>query len=151
MRRTPIESKFLDELVSDCITYGLKEEEALEYIKLRFREIKSRSYQQRKARLLSEGSMRLWFDWFTRIGFVQHHKRHMEDLLKVQDDSMHQFYVETQKEPRDWRTISQLNYNIRENIRLLSELSLGTPIIAAIRSKLDKVEKFNPANNFSEQ
>ena len=75
----------------------------------------------------------------------------MEDLVKVQDDNMHQFYIETQKEPRDWRIILQLNYNIRENIKLLSELGLGTPIIAAIRSKLDKVEKFNPANNISEQ
>jgi hypothetical protein len=72
MRRTSIESKFLDELVSDCITYGLKEKEALEYIKLKFGEIKSRSYQQRKAKNLSEGSMRIWFDWFTRIGFVRY-------------------------------------------------------------------------------
>lgn len=150
MRRTPVESKFLDELVNDCITFGLKEVEALEYIKLRFGEIKSRSYQQRKAKILSEGSMRTWFEWFTRIGFVQNHKRHMEVLQKVQDDNMNQFYVETQKEPRDWRIISQINYNIRENVKLLSELGLGTPIIAAIRSKLDKVEKFNPANNYSQ-
>jgi hypothetical protein len=151
MRRTPIESKFLDELVSDCITYGLKEEEALEYIKSKFREIKSRSYQQRKAKILSEGSMRIWFDWYTRIGFVLNHKKHMEDLQKVQDDNMHQFYVETQKEPRDWRIILQLNYNIRENIKLLSELGLGTPIIAAIRSKLERTEVFKSASNFSEQ
>jgi len=151
MRRTLIESRFLDELVSDCITYGLKEEEALEYIKSKFGEIKSRSYQQRKAKILSEDSMRIWFDWFTRIGFVRNHKRHIEDLQKVQDDNMHQFYVETQKEPRDWRIILQLNCNIRENIKLLSELSLGTPIIAGIKSKLDKVERFNRANNFSEQ
>lgn len=100
----------------------MKEKEALEYIKLKFGEIKSRSYQQRKAKNLSEGSMRIWFDWFTRIGFVRYHKRHMEDLEKVQDDNMHQLYLETQKDPRDWRIISQLNYNIRENIKLLSEL-----------------------------
>ncbi len=62
----------------------------------------------------------------------------MEDLQKAQDDSMHQFYRETQNEPRNWRIISQLNYDIRENVKLLSELGLGTPIIAAIRSKLEK-------------
>lgn len=110
MRRTHIESKFLDGLVSDCITYGLKEEEGLEYIKSKFGEIKSRSYQQRKAKLQSEGSTRIWFDWFTRIGFVLNHKKHMEDLQKAQDDTMHQFYIETRKEPRNWRIISQLNY-----------------------------------------
>lgn len=95
MRRSSIESKFLDELVSDCISYNLKEKEALEYIKSKFGEIKPRSYQERKARLLSEDSTRIWFDWFTRIGFVLNHKKHTEDLQKVQDDSMHQLYIET--------------------------------------------------------
>ena len=125
-------------MVSDCITYSLKEQEALEYIKLKFGEIKSRSYQQRKAKILSEDSARIWFDWFTRIGLVLNHKKQMGDLQKVQDETMHQFYLETQKEPRDWRIISQLSYNIRENVKLLSELGLGTPIISAIRSKLEK-------------
>ncbi len=109
----------MDGLVSDCITYGLKEEEGLEYIKSKFGEIKSRSYQQRKAKLQSEGSTRIWFDWFTRIGFVLNHKKHMEDLQKAQDDTMHQFYIETQKEPRNWRIISQLNwYVMRERLGL---------------------------------
>jgi hypothetical protein len=149
MRRTSIESKFLDELVSDCITYGLKEEEGLEYIKSKFGEIKSHSYQQRKAKLLSEASTQIWFDWFTRIGFVLHHKKHMEDIQKAQDASMRQLYIEMGNEPRNWRIISQLNHDIRENVKLLSELGLGTPIIAAIKSRLEKTEK--SASNFSEQ
>jgi hypothetical protein len=45
----------------------------------------------------------------------------MEDLQKAQDDSMHQFYRETQNEPRNWRIISQLNYDIRENVKLLND------------------------------
>ena len=138
----------MDELVSDCITYGLKENEALEYIKSKFGEIKSRSYEQRKAKILSEGSMRTWFEWFTRIGFVQSHKRHMEDLVKVQDDIMHQFYLETQKEPRDWRIISQLNYNIRENIKLLSELGLGTPHYSSHKIKVRKDRNVQVSKQF---
>lgn len=47
-----------------------------------------------------------------------------------------------QKESRNWRIISQLNYDIRENVKLLSELGLGTPMIAAIRSKLEKARAF---------
>jgi len=66
-----------------------------------------------KQKILSEGSMRIWFDWCTRIGFVRYHKRLMDDLQKVQDDNMHQFYIETQKEPRNWRINSQLNYETK--------------------------------------
>jgi len=83
----------------------------------------------------------------TRIGFVLNHKKHMEDLQKAQDDTMHQFYIETQKEPRNWRIISRLNYDIRENVKLLSELGLGTPIIAAIKSKLEKARAVQHDNN----
>jgi hypothetical protein len=71
----------------------------------------------------------------------------MEDLQKAQDDSMHQLYRETQKEPRNWRIISQLNYDIRENVKLLSELGLGTPVIAAIRSKLEMARAVQRDNN----
>ena len=36
--------------------------------------------------------------------------------------------------------ISKLRYEIRENCKLLQELSLGTPIIAQIKAKIDHVE-----------
>jgi hypothetical protein len=61
----------------------------------------------------------------------------MENLEKVQADRLRQFFVETNRNQRDERKISQLNYDIRENARLLSELGLGTPIISAIKAKLE--------------
>ena len=38
------------------------------------------------SRLLSDVSYQTWGIWFTKIGFVQHHKKLIEDLHKVQDD-----------------------------------------------------------------
>jgi hypothetical protein len=133
---TQTESKFLNELVLDCITYRLHEGEALEYIKIRFKEISESSYKQRKATVLSDESTQVWLNHFTRIGFVQHHKEQIEVIQKIQADSLKQFYVETQKETRDEFKISRLKNDIRENAKLLSELGLGTPIISAIKAKL---------------
>lgn len=138
MRRTPTESRFLDELVSDCITYGLKEKEALKYVEVKFgQEIKSRSYEMRKSKLLSEGSMQIWLNHFTRIGFVQHHKEQIEHIQKLQDDSLKQFYLETINEQRNEDKILKLKQDIRDNVKLLSELGLGTPIISAIKAKIE--------------
>ena len=136
MTITQTESKFLNELVLDCITYRLHEPEALEYIKTRFKEISESSYKHRKASVLSDESTQVWLNHFTRIGFVQHHKEQIEVIQKIQADSLKQFFIETQKEVRDEFKISRLKNDIRENTKLLSELGLGTPIISAIKAKL---------------
>ncbi len=141
MAITQIETKFLNELVKDCITYKLEEQEALQYIEIRFKRISISSYKHRKARVLNEDSTQVWLNYFTRIGFVQHHKEQIEVVQKIQADSLKQFYVETQKELRDEFKISRLKNDIRENAKLLSELGLGTPIISAIKARLEENAK----------
>jgi ribosomal protein L15 len=141
MAITKTETKFLNELVKDCITYGLEEKEALKYIEITFKEISKSSYKHRKARLLSEDASQVWLNYFTRIGFVQHHKEQIEVIQKIQADSLKQFYLETQNEARDEFKISRLKNDIRENVKLLSELGLGTPIISAIKAKLEENAK----------
>jgi hypothetical protein len=74
MAITETETKFLNELVKDCITYGLEEKEALGYIETRFKRVSLSSYKHRKARVLSEDASQVWLNHFTRIGFVQDHK-----------------------------------------------------------------------------
>ena len=142
--RTDAESALLNKIVSDCITYGLKPNEAMRYIEIEFGQpISPRSYRDRKARLLSENSSNLWLSYFTRIGYVQHHKEQIETLKKVQQERIRQFFVEMQKplkERNDGR-ISRINYDIRENARLLSELGMGTPIISAIKAKLEQAKR----------
>ena len=90
------------------------------------------------SKMLSDVSYHTWGIWFTKVGFVQHHKKLIEDLHKVQDDRLKQFFVETQKpsEHQDAKLISQLNYDIRENAKLLSELGLVTPIGTNIKKRI---------------
>ena len=137
---TQTESKFLNELVLDCITYRLHEGEALEYIKIRFREISESSYKQRKTAVLGDESTQVWLNHFTRIGFVQHHKEQIEVIQKIQDDSLRQLFIETCRNNRNENMILRLKNDIRENAKLLSELGLGTPIISAIKAKMQDAE-----------
>ena len=98
----------------------------------------TRAGQIVSSKMLSDVSYQTWGILFTKVGFVQHHKKLIEDLHKVQDDRLKQFFVETQKpsEHQDAKLISQLNYDIRENAKLLSELGLMTPIGTNIKKRI---------------
>jgi mevalonate kinase len=72
-----------------------------------------------------------------QIGFVKHHKEQIEHIQRLQDDSMRQFFVESIKQNRNEDKILKIKQDIRDNVKLLSELGLGTPIISAIKSKLE--------------
>jgi hypothetical protein len=90
------------------------------------------------AKLLNDVSYQTWGIWFTKAGFVQHHKKLIEDLHKVQEDRLKEFFIQSQKpnEHQDVKLISQLNYDIRENAKLLSELGLLTPIGINIKKRI---------------
>ena len=62
----------------------------------------------------------------------------MDFIQKIQDDSLRQFFIETNRNQanRDEDKIKGLKQDIRDNVKLLSELGLGTPIISAIKSKI---------------
>jgi hypothetical protein len=98
----------------------------------------TRAGQIVSSKMSNDVSYQTWGIWFTKVGFVQHHKKLIEDLHKVQDDRLKQFFVETQKpsEHQDAKLISQLNYDIRENAKLLSELGLMTPIGTNIKKRI---------------
>lgn len=140
---TRTENLFLTELIKDCITYNLKEQEALVYIETRFRKISLDSYRHRKCKTLSDSSINLWLNNFSRIGFVISHKQQIETIEKIQQDSLRCLLIETSRrfENRDEDRIYKLKQDIRENVKLLSELSLGSPIIASIRAKIQEKEK----------
>ena len=145
------QSDLLNKLVCDCITFGLKEKEALEYIEKEFGEpLSKRAYWDRRRRVLRNNSQNRWMDHFTRIGFVQNHRRQIEDIQKIQDDSMHRFYELTNPPKNilannrrgDENLILKLKEDIRVNARLLSELGIGTPIIAAIKRRIEDAYSF---------
>lgn len=141
MAITDTENRFLNSLVQDSIIYNLSIAESLEYIKTRFKEISEACYKKRKAHALSEGSTNVWLNHFTRIGFVKTHKEQIEYIQRLQDDSLRQFFAESIQQPRNEDKILKLKQDIRDNTKLLSELGLGTPIIGAIKSKLQSQEQ----------
>jgi len=98
----------------------------------------TRAGQIVSSKMSSDVSYQTWGIWFTKVGFVQHHKKLIEDLHKVQDDRLKQFFVETQKpsEHQDAKLIAQLNYDIRENAKLLSELGLVTPMGTNVKKRI---------------
>jgi hypothetical protein len=81
--------------------------EALEYVKREYGPINRRTYYRRKNKLLSDDTRNSWYSYFTRIGFVELHKKQMDTIQLIQDDSLRRFYLEATKENRDENLILQ--------------------------------------------
>jgi hypothetical protein len=146
--RTKARSERLNELITDTITFGLEVSEALSFIRVMFGEtIGERSYYQRKAKLTSDKSADKWLSYFSRVGFVKQQRELLDIMKRVEKDRLRQYFVETSRnqDERNERLISQLNYDIRENTRLIADLMDGTPVIAMIKAKLIK-ERFGNLN-----
>jgi hypothetical protein len=60
----------------------------------------------------------------------------------LQQDTLKDYLIEQSKpfEIRNKYEIAKLRYEIRENAKLLQELSLGTPIIAQIKAKIENAQ-----------
>ena len=86
--------KLLDKLVSDCITYRLTEKEALQYIENEYgKPISSKTYFKIKARVESDESNQAGLNQFTRIGFVQLHRKLVDNLMKIYEDNLNRFFI----------------------------------------------------------
>lgn len=144
MQITATENKFLNSLVQDCITFHLTTEEALEYIATRFKKISPASYKRRKSFIESDHSIQLWLNHYTRIGFIQHHKEQIDIIQFIQNDSVQRLDIERRKGQRNESKILALKNDIKENAKLLSELGLGTPIVAEIKSRMQKLSYLAP-------
>jgi hypothetical protein len=115
--------KLLAKLVSDCITYRLTEKEALQYIEKEYgKPISSKTYFNIKARVESDESNQAWFNQFTRIGFVQLHRKLLDNLMKIYEDNLNRFYIVSREirngNTREEETMFKLNREIRENTKL---------------------------------
>lgn len=139
-RISETESKFINELVKDCITYNLDTNESLLYIETRFKKISASTLTLRKSRVMSEGSINMALNNYTRVGYVKDHMEALEYVKMINGDSRKQLFNEMQRKPRNEKLILQIKQDIRDNIHLLSELSLGTPIIAGIKAKIQQLE-----------
>ncbi len=136
------ENEILNPLVSDCINYGLSEKESLSYIKARLgKEISADAYYRRKKQVDSGKYAKEWLSYFSKVGFVVKHKQIIDVIEMVQKDTIRDYLIlQNSTNNKDPEEIRRLRYEIRENAKLLQELSLGTPIIAQIKAKIENVE-----------
>ena len=136
------ENEILTALVSDCINYGFSEREALSYIKARLgKEISAETYYRRKKQVDSGQYAKEWLSYFSKIGFVVNHKKIIDVIEMVQQDTLRDYFIEQNKTVKNKYELRQLRFEIRENAKLLQELSLGTPIIAQIKAKIDQQQQ----------
>jgi hypothetical protein len=145
---TDKENQILMPLVADCVNYGFSEKEALSYIKARLgREISTHAYYIRKKLVDSGHYAKEWLSYYSRVGFLVKHKQVLEVVEMVQQDTIRDYLIEQSKphEKRNPELIMKYRYEIRENAKLLQELSLGTPIIAQIKARIDNVEVLQPS------
>jgi hypothetical protein len=136
------ENEILTALVADCINYGFSEKESLSYIKARLggKEISAETYYRRKKQIDSGNYANEWLSYFSRIRFVVKHKQIIDVIEMVQKDTIRDYLIEQNKPYKNAEEIRRLRFDIRENAKLLQELSLGTPIIAQIKARVDHVE-----------
>lgn len=141
---TARENQALTQLISDCVTYGFSEKESLAYIKARLgKDISAVAYYRRKKQIDSGEYASDFLNYFTKVGFVTKHKQILDVVEMVQQDTIRDYLIE-QNKPHGLKNkdqIQRLRYEIRENSKLLQELSLGTPIIARIKAKIDRVDE----------
>lgn len=134
----------LQALVSDCVNFGLSEKESLQYIEARFgKSIAARTYYLLKKKIDNGQYSKEWLSYFTKVGFLVTHKKIIDLMEMIQKDTLKEYLAEKEKTEPDQRSehkIIRLRNEIRENAKLLQELSLGTPIIAQIKAKLENVE-----------
>jgi hypothetical protein len=79
-----------------------------------------------------------WLNYFTKVGFVVKQKEIIDVVEMVQKKTIKNYLIEQHK-PSDLKNkniIANYRHEIRENAKLLQELSLGTPIIAQKKQKL---------------
>lgn len=140
------EKEILIALMADCINYGFTEKEALSYIKSRIgKEISKDAHYRRKKIVDSSSYAYDYLSYFTSVGFVVKHMQIIEVVEMIQKDTIRDYLVEKDKpeQMKNKNEIRHLRFEIRENAKLLQELSLGSPIIAQIKAKIDQTQNAN--------
>lgn len=138
---TKREEQVLMPLVADCVNFGLSEKEALNYIKIRLgREIAKDAYYRRKKKVDAGKYATEWLNYFTRVGYLITHKQILDVIDMVQKDTIRDYLIENNRMQKDPELIHSLRNEIRENAKLMQEVSLGTPIIAQIKAKLENAQ-----------
>ena len=138
-------TQFLYSLMIDCETYRLSEKESKEYIKRKTGGeciISSRHYYRIKKHVRSEDACQRWMNHQTRIGFVIEHKKRIDEMEIVQSNLMKMLLSETTKDEskQNKDLILKISSQIESANKRLSELNLGSPVIAEIKNQVKERE-----------
>ena len=80
-------------------------------------------------------------NYFTRSGFVAQNQQLLFAAKNPLQFSMRNMLQEESKEEQDTDLILDLMRGIRENIKLVNDLMIGTSVIAKIKERIQKLEE----------
>jgi len=126
--------------------YNFNETDALDYIKTRFgKAISGRTYRRYKRNLENGNASQEWMKHFTRTGFVVTHQLVFEGARRLLESSMRRLFEEENGGgSANENLILKLKQEIREELKLVTELSIGTPILDNIKAQIDDAtNKYN--------
>lgn len=142
MRVTKRDERLIERLVLDCDIYNFRERDALEYIKTRLgRAISGRTYRRYKVRMLDGELTRDWMTHFTRSGYLVQHHQLFTCARHLLESSMKRLFAEENKESPDENLMLRLRQDVRENMKAVSELADGAPVISMLDSKILELQK----------
>jgi len=134
--------QILNQLVIDCNTYNLSDDQSLVYIKKRLgREISQKTLERYKKKLKDGYLTNEWLQQFARVGFANVFH---ELLITAQNsllDTNQQIFILTKLNNIEYRQkrediIIKLKYLQLNQIREVQRLSLSTPVVAQMKSMI---------------
>lgn len=126
----------LTQCILDCDLFGLSDKEGMRYIEQKTgRPISLTSFHRYKKIALNENVAISWIDHFAKIGFVEHYHKRINEMERLQQETLWQLHLELNKNPEQQNTkyITSLIAQIRQNNIHLSQLGVGLPVIARMR------------------
>lgn len=135
-------------MVEDCLLYGFSEKESMEYIRTRFgKQISSSLYYSRKRNIEAGKQADQWLTYFTKAGFLVHHKQLLDSINMIQQDNFKRLVKELEKpyEAQNDLKILAIKRDIRENVKTLAELGTSTPIVSQVKKKMEELTANNNA------
>jgi hypothetical protein len=137
----------LDQLVRDCISYGLSENESLEYIEKRSGGMKiSRSNLYNRKGRISKNEKAILDERLVhhgRIGYALKHFKFMDDIECAQK-ILFQSILEESNQPREKKNlflVSRIATNILENTKFLRILNIDVPFVERMKTEFDELRK----------
>ena len=145
---TKEQKHLIKQCMIDADIMGLGKYETISYVKSRLGldnnpTFSEGSYKKYRAESLNDESNIQWITYYARQGFVEFYRKRIAEMEMIQKETLQQWVIETSKpdSQKDKNLIVKLVAELRANNQQLSSLGMVTPIIATIKSIIDKDKK----------